>query len=82
MKLILMILMVSSGAQAGIDYSCQNDCLAQGTQYGLCQKRCSYEDNAWSQPAQQQFKQTDYQCVNACTAKGRMYNYCKQQCEY
>lgn len=86
---ILLVLNVSS-ATAMTDFQCVNDCTAAGYQYGLCQSRCSTDNDSKKEPPQnadpwndaKKQKQTDYQCVSACTAKGYQYQLCESKCSY
>lgn len=79
-----LLLALSTSAIAGVDYTCVNQCTAQGMLYQYCVSRCSYDTSPqYNNPYQtQQPARTDYQCMNNCTAKGYQYAYCKQACEY
>jgi hypothetical protein len=79
--------MASILARADTDYTCVNQCTAQGNQYMLCVNKCSYSQpsglsNVSGGGTYTPPKQTDYGCVNRCTAQGFMYNLCLDRCSY
>lgn len=59
------------------DYACVDNCTNSGMMYGLCKKRCSYEEEELKK-----VKSTDYSCVSKCYQQGSLYSFCKAQCSY
>lgn len=70
-------LLVGATSFAGTDYKCMQDCLEQGSLYGYCQRKCSYDD---APPPQ--VKQTDFQCMQNCMDRGYLYGYCQSRCSF
>lgn len=73
---LLIFSIITSQVFAAIDFQCMNECARQGSMYGFCQSRCSYNATI------QMNKRVDYTCLNSCTRKGYMYSYCQQSCSY
>jgi len=84
---LLALLAFSASAYAAVDYTCVNQCTAQGMLYQYCVSRCSFDTQPPTVPQYQPYQpqqqpRTDYQCLNNCTAKGYQYGFCRQQCSY
>lgn len=77
--IVMTLLGVSQMAHAGTDYTCLNNCVAQGYRRPLCVERCSY-NSGYQQPAQP--TRTDYTCLNDCVQAGYNRNLCKERCSY
>jgi hypothetical protein len=79
MKKLIALTVLMIGAQAlafeQTDYTCVSNCTSQGTLYGLCKDRCTYDSSP-------KIQQTDFGCVSQCTAQGNQYGLCQQRCSY
>lgn len=78
-KLAIGLLLLSLQAVALTDFACVSRCTATGQSYGLCQTRCSANDEV-GQAAP--IRTTDYVCMNQCTAGGNMLQVCQARCSY
>ncbi|BBO99405.1 hypothetical protein [Sulfuriferula nivalis] len=43
--ILFAALFISSICYADVDYTCQNNCIGQGSTYQYCQQACSYNNN-------------------------------------